>query len=271
MTMAQAPEKMLRDKIMVTYVDDRPVVSARDLHETLGIRTAFRIWFPRMCEYGFVEGLDYTKIYQKKEGSRTGQIEVDYEISMDMAKHICMMQRTPAGMECRRYFIELEKAWNSPEKILARALQIAGRQIDQLQNQCLILTTENRKKDRIIQEMKPKTEYLESILHSTTLVLTTQIAKDYGMSTVRFNQMLADLGVQYRVREQWVLYAEYQDQGYTATRTLEVPQSDGTLLVKSQMEWTQKGRRFLYLLLKENGHIPVVEQQLMEATKERCE
>ena len=136
MTMVQAPEKMLRDKIMVTYVDDRPVVSARELHDTLGIRTAFRIWFPRMCEYGFVEGLDYTKIYQKKEGSRTGQIEVDYEISMDMAKHICMMQRTPAGMECRKHFIELEKAWNSPEQILARALQIAGRQIDQLQNQC---------------------------------------------------------------------------------------------------------------------------------------
>ena len=258
-----------QEKIRVEYIDDRPVVSARELHEALGIHTIFRQWFPRMCEYGFMEGLDYTKIYQKKEGSRTGQIEVDYEISMDMAKHICMMQRTREGMECRQYFIDLERAWNSPENILQRALQIAGRKIEELQSQNRLLAAANHRKEQTIQELKPKTEYLDTILHATNLVLTTQIAKDYGMSTVRFNQLLADLGVQYRVREQWVLYAEYQDCGYTATRTLEVPQSDGTLLVKHQMEWTQKGRCFLYLHLKENGHVPVVEQQLMEATKER--
>ena len=92
-----------QEKIRVEYIDDRPVVSARELHEALGIHTIFRQWFPRMCEYGFMEGLDYTKIHQKKEGSRTGQIEVDYEISMDMAKHICMMQRTREGMEYRDY------------------------------------------------------------------------------------------------------------------------------------------------------------------------
>ena len=172
-------------------------------------------------------------------------------------------------MECRQYFIDLERAWNSPENILQRALQIAGRKIEELQSQNRLLAAANHRKEQTIQELKPKTEYLDTILHATNLVLTTQIAKDYGMSTVRFNQLLADLGVQYRVREQWVLYAEYQDCGYTATRTLEVPQSDGTLLVKHQMAWTQKGRRFLYLLLKENGHVPVVEQQLMEATKER--
>ena len=79
-----------QEKIRVEYIDDRPVVSARELHEALGIHTGFRQWFPRMCEYGFMEGLDYTKIYQKKEGSRR-------------AKHICMMQRTREGMEYRDY------------------------------------------------------------------------------------------------------------------------------------------------------------------------
>ena len=94
-------------------------------------------------------------------------------------------------------------------------------------------------------------------------MLTTQIAKDYGMSAVRFNHLLADLGIQYKVREQWVLYAPYQGLGYTASKAFEVPQSDGSLIVRYQTEWTQKGRRFLYLFLKEKGYIPVVEQQLM--------
>ena len=100
-------------------------------------------------------------------------------------------------------------------------------------------------------------------------MLTTQIAKDYGMSTVRFNHLLADFGIQYKVREQWVLYAQYQDQGYTASKCFEVPQADGSLLVKYQTEWTQKGRRFLYLFLKEKGILPVLEQQLYDAAKAR--
>ena len=112
-------------------------------------------------------------------------------------------------------------------------------------------------------KVKPKADYLDNILHSKNLMLTTQIAKDYGMSAVRFNHLLADLGIQYKVREQWVLYAPYQGLGYTASKAFEVPQSDGSLIVRYQTEWTQKGRRFLYLFLKEKGYIPVVEQQLM--------
>ena len=134
---------------------------------------------------------------------------------------------------------------------MTRALQIANRQIRDLQNRCCHLTTEAKRQERLLQEIQPKADYLDKILHSSTLTLTTQIAKDYGMSTVRFNHLLADLGIQYKVREQWVLYAKYQDQGYTASKCFEVPQSDGSLLVKYQTEWTQKGRRFLYLFLKE--------------------
>ena len=163
--------------------------------------TGFRQGFPRMCEYGFMEGLDYTKIYQKKEGSRTGQIEVDYEISMDMAKHICMMQRTREGMECRQYFIDLERAWNSPENILQCALQIAGRKIEELQSQNRILAAANHRKEQTIQELKPKTEYLDTILHATNLVLTTQIAKDYGMSIGTWRGRRNRNGKRFRVRQ----------------------------------------------------------------------
>lgn len=262
---------LMENGIHVDFTEDRPMVSARELHAALGIQTRFRVWFSRIIECGFIEGSDYVKVFQKHDGSRTGQMEVDYQLGMDMAKHICMLQRTQEGMRFRRYFLELEKAWNSPEKVMARALQIAQRQIRDLQERCFALTTKTRQQEGMIREMQPKAEYLDNVLHSKTLVLTTQIAKDYGMSAVRFNCLLADLGVQYRVREQWVLYAKYQDQGYTASRAFEVPQSDGSLVVKYQTEWTQKGRRFLYLLLHENGYIPVVEKQLMGQSKERTE
>ena len=260
---------MAEELIRVQFTEDRPVVSARDLHEALEIGTVFRKWFPRMCEYGFVQGIDFDKVSRKCDGSRTGQMEVDYLISTDMAKHICIIQRTRKGMIYRQYFLELEKAWNTPEKVMARALQIANRQIRELQSRSGQLTTETKRQELLLAEIKPKADYLDQILHSKALVLTTQIAKDYGMSTVRFNHLLADLGIQYKVREQWVLYAKYQDQGYTASKCFEVPQADGSLLVKYQTEWTQKGRRFLYLFLKEKGYIPVMEQQLYDAAKAR--
>ena len=261
--------EVMEEAVRVQFTDERPVVSARDLHQALEIGTLFRQWFPRMCEYGFCEGTDYDKVYQKCDSSRTGQMEVDYLISTDMAKHICMIQRTKKGMMYCQYFLELEKAWNTPEKVMARALQIANRQIKDLQIRCFLLTTEAKRQERLLAEIKPKADYLDRILHSKALVLTTQIAKDYGMSTVRFNHLLADLGIQYKVREQWVLYAQYQDQGYTASKCFEVPQADGSLLVKYQTEWTQKGRRFLYLFLKEKGILPVLEQQLYDAAKAR--
>ena len=188
--------EMIENRVHVDFTGDHPMVSARDLHEALEIGTIFRQWFPRMCEYGFFEGTDYEKVYQKCDGSRTGQMEVDYRISVDMAKHICMIQRTRKGMMYRQYFLELEKAWNTPEKVMARALQIANNQIKELQTRCFMLTTEARRQERLLQEVKPKADYLDNILHSKNLMLTTQIAKDYGMSAVRFNHLLADLGIQ---------------------------------------------------------------------------
>ena len=251
-------------KLRVDLSGERPTVSAKELHEALEIGTLFRQWFPRMCEYGFAEGNDYEKVYQKCYSSRTGQTEVDYRISVDMAKHICMIQRTRKGMMYRQYFLELEKAWNTPEKVMARALRIADRQIRELQMRCSLLTAESKQKEQQLQEARKKADYLDRILHCKSLVLTTQIAKDYGMSAVRFNHLLADLGIQYKMREQWILYAPYQNQGYTASKCYEIPQSDGNLLVKYQTEWTQKGRRFLYLFLKEKGYLPVMEQQLTD-------
>lgn len=251
------------------FTDGHPVVSARDLWSALGIKTVFRVWFQRVCELGFAEGSDYTKVYQKCYTSRTNQTEVDYDLSVDMAKHICMLQRNEKGKAYRQYFLELEKAWNSPEKVMARALQIARRQIDELQEKCHMLIVQTREQDVLIREMQPKAEYHDNVICSKSLVLTTQIAKDYGMSGTKFNALLADLGIQYKMREQWLLYAPYQNQGYTASTTFIIKHSDGSISSRYQTEWTQKGRRFLYLFLKDYGIIPTVEKQLLEMTEKK--
>ena len=112
---------------------DTQTVSARELHEKLNIGTAFKDWFPRMAEYGFVDGADFNMLKIERfqmEGSREVRREVtDYNISVDMAKQICMIQRTPEGKAVRQYLIDLEKAWNTPEQVFARALKMADQTI----------------------------------------------------------------------------------------------------------------------------------------------
>ena len=110
---------------------ERITVFARDLHAFLEVDTRFNDWFPRMCEFGFEEGKDFYSFLSKTQNG--GRPSRDAELTIDMAKEICMLQRNEKGKIARRYFVELEKAWNSTEKVMARALQIANNQVKQLQ------------------------------------------------------------------------------------------------------------------------------------------
>lgn len=98
---------------------ERITVSARDLHEFLEVGAAYKDWFPRMCEYGFEEGKDFCSFLSESTGGRPKH---DAEIPIDMAKELCMLQRNEKGKQARQYFIQLEKDWNSPERVMARAL-----------------------------------------------------------------------------------------------------------------------------------------------------
>lgn len=122
------------------------------------------------------------------------------------------------------------------------------------------LQTEIQIKNQIIGELKPKADYTNIILNSKALVTITQIAKDYGMTGTKMNELLHELKIQYKESEQWLLYRKYQDKGYTHSKTISIERSNGMTDIKMHTKWTQKGRLFLYQTLKENGYLPIIEQ-----------
>ena len=158
---------------------DRPTVSGRELHEALGIQTPYRVWFPRMCEYGFAENADYTPyifVHPQNKQSIT-----DHQLTIDMAKEICMIQRSEKGKACRRYFLEVEKNWNSPEAVMSRALKIADRKLIEAQNHVLALETK-------IEQDKPKVLFADSVSASSTSILVGELAKLLGQNGVETGQ-----------------------------------------------------------------------------------
>lgn len=146
------------------------------------------------------------------------------------------------------------------EELLALAVIEAKKTIDSLKNRCTFLGKQIVEQQQIITELQPKANYVDMVLQSKSLVLTTQIAKDYGISAKKLNQILKDLKIQYKVGGQWVLYSKYQNNGYVHSRTIDITRSDGRADVVMQTEWTQKGRLFLYENLKKHDYIPVIEQ-----------
>lgn len=253
----------MSELIPINYNGEEPTVSARDLHAGLEIKSNFTTWFDRMCEYGFTE-LDYKKCFPNLEsGCNGGQNMIDYQISVDMAKQICMIQRSEKGKQYRQYFLGLEKAWNTPEQVFARALKMADQTIAKLKGSVETLTAEVSVKNQIIGELKPKADYYDEILKNPGLVTITQIAKDYGMSGKKMNDILHDLGIQYKQSGQWLLYDKYSKNGYTHSETVDIVRSDGRRDVKMNTKWKQKGRIFLYNMLKEKGIVPMIEQVTM--------
>lgn len=124
-----------------------------------------------------------------------------------------------------------------------------------------LLETENAQQKQIIGELKPRADYTDRILSNKGLVTITQIAKDYGMSGRKMNKLLEDLHVQYKQSGQWLLYADYHDKGYTHSKTINITRKDGTPDVTMETKWTQKGRLFIYDLLKSKDILPTIEQE----------
>ena len=178
----------MTELIKVTYSNDRPVVSARELHDFLEVKTAYKDWVPRMCEYGFTEGQDFCSFLSESTGGRPAQ---DAALTIDMAKEICMIQRSEKGKHARQYFIQLEKDWNSPEKVMARALDIAHRELNTLKAANAELTVQNT-------IMAPKADYFDELVDRNLLTSFRDTAKQLGVSQNAFIGFLKERKYIYR-------------------------------------------------------------------------
>lgn len=178
----------MNELLKVNYGSERITLSARELHEFLELTERFSSWFERMKQYGFVENQDYLGC--KVFNTLARQELQDYQITIEMAKEISMLQRNEKGKQARQYFIELEKKWNSPEFIMNRALELS-------KQRCDALLLEN-------QELKPKALFADAVATSKTSILVGDLAK-----------ILKQNGINIGANR---LFAELRDKGYLIKR-----------------------------------------------------
>ena len=138
-------------------------------------------------------------------------------------------------------------------------IERAKRWIEEQQEKKVLAET-CTKQEQVINELKPKADYVDRILNSKSLMPITAIAKDYGMSGRKMNEILHQLGIIYKLGKQWLLYEKHQNCGYTSSETVEITRSNGMSDVVLNTKWTQKGRLFLYNLLKSNDIVPAIER-----------
>lgn len=148
------------------------------------------------------------------------------------------------------------------DELVLTAMNVLNKKVENLRQKNEQLQLENEKQNQLIGELKPKADYTDKILRSKGTTKVNVIANDYGYSATKFNKLLYKLGIQYKQGNDWLLYVSHRGKGYTHTKTFDFVRSDGTPDSHANMEWTQKGRLFLYNTLKEKGILPMIEQNI---------
>ncbi len=226
----------MTELIRIDYQSDRPTVLASDLHNFLEVETPMNKWFPRMCEYGFTEGQDFQTFLSESTGGRPAQ---DAPLTIDMAKELCMIQRSEKGRQARQYFIQLEKDWNSPEKVMARALQIADRQIKALKVENSALTVEN-------QILQPKADYFDQLVDRNLLTGFRETAKQLNIPPKKFVSFLLEKKYIYQDKKGRLMpYAEKNNGLFKLKEQF----NDKTQWVGAQTLIMPKGRETFRLLM----------------------
>lgn len=184
----------MTELIKVNYDNaDRPTVSGRELWKALGVETPYTTWVKRMCEYGFSENVDFATCFPnlESENQHGGQNKIDHQLTIPMAKELCMLQRTDKGKQMRQYFIAVEEQWNSPDAIMARALQLSNAKLKEMQITVSTLTVEN-------QIMKPKAEYFDELVDRNLLTGIRETAGELGVKQNQFVTFLLEKKYMYR-------------------------------------------------------------------------
>ena len=222
------------------------VISARELHEGLKIKTQYTKWFERMSEYGFEENVDYIAISQKRltaQGNETTY--TDHILKLDMAKELCMLQRNEKGKQYRKYLLEVEKDWNSPEKVMARALVLARNTINSL--------------DKQIEEMKPKAIFADAVASSKGTILIRELAKllkQNGIDTgeKRLYEWLRNNG--YLIKQRGADYntptQKAMDMKLFEIKETSMTHSNGSVMISKTTKVTGKGQVYFINKFKNN-------------------
>lgn len=159
----------MNELIKVNFETEQPTVSARELHEVLEIKERFSVWFERIRKY-FSDD-EFTSVGKPTVVNNGAERTLDdYIMSVDTGKHICLMCKTEKGRKCRQYLIDLEKAWNTPEQVMARALKLADKTIDALKSENKSLIEDNKR-------MRPKEIFADAVAVSNDAILIGELAK----------------------------------------------------------------------------------------------
>ena len=235
----------MSELIKISYENaERPTVSGRELHEALEVKTAYKDWFPRMCEYGFTEGEDFNPLKNEQvrtEGNRQVSRELtDHQLTIPMAKEICMLQRSEKGKQFRQYFIRVEEAWNSPEMIMKRALEIANEKVKALQVSVSQLTVDK-------QIMQPKADYFDELVDRNLLTGIRETAKELKVKQNTFVNFLLDKKYLYRDKKGKLMpYAKPMENGLFEVKEFS---NEKTGFSSTQVFITPKGKETFRLLL----------------------
>lgn len=225
----------MNELINVTLNDNHePVVSGRQLHEALGVNSRYTTWFDRMKEYGFTEGQDFLPNLGKSTGGRQA---TDHIIKLDMAKEIAMIQRTERGKQVRQYFIQVEKDFNSPEKIMARALLMADQKVHKLEAQ--------------IEADRPKVLFADAVSASKSSCLIGELAKilkqngiDIGQNKL-FQWLRSNGYLISRRGESWNQPTQKSMQlGLFELKKTNINHADGHTTVNTTTKVTGKGQQY---------------------------
>lgn len=247
----------MNELLPIKYADtEEPKVSARELHKALGIEKRFSAWFDTNSQ-GFIENDDFTSVLIGTEVPNNGGFQYrelqDYDLSVDMAKHICLMSRTTKGKECRQYLIDLEKAWNTPEQVFARALKMADRTIEKLKSSNLLLAQK-------IEQDRPKTVFADSVSSSKQSILIGDLAKlicqnGHSIGQKRLFQWMRDNGYLVKSGSSYNMPMQrYVEQGLFEVKENTINNPDGSVRLTRTTKITGKGQiYFVNKFIKEKG------------------
>lgn len=216
----------------------------------------------------FMEGIDYQFLRQNPQNSHSGRPIDSYYLSLSCMEFFIARKVREVFNVYREVFHKVANRELSRKELALMVIQ-EEEEKERLLLENTSLKEDNERQQHVIEqkeeeinEMKPHAEYAKQILASPSTVKVTQIAQDYGMSAQKFNSILSEYGVQYKMGNQWILKSKYKDKGYVHSKSFSIHSEGKPDKVMMNTEWTQKGRLFLYELLKREGVVPMIEKGL---------